>query len=163
MTPDARPAQSNQDNDGSEDHQMQDVEEVEGEAADLPKASRKRPAVHHTATLRKPQWASFHLAAVSSASEAPQLDILTLRQNLTSALNQFLGLTGAAIDIDILKFEKSEAWIRVPREDASAVHEAISGWSGTKTGTGQYKWIIKGKDEWLVRLVNGDGMDLFES
>jgi len=161
LDPDSAPI--DQGNDVPEDHPMRDVEKGEQGENTPPKGLKKRNAIHHTATLRKPQWTYFHLAAVSSTSEPLQLDILILRQNLTNALNQFLGLTGAAIDIDILKFEKSDAWIRVHREDASAVQEAISGWAGAKTSTGQYKWIIKGKDEWLVRLLNGDGMDLFKS
>lgn len=138
---------------------MPDVEDRAEDASIQPQETRA--VVHHTAMLRKPQWTYFHLAALSSTSAPPQLDILTFRQNLTSALNQFLGLTGAAIDVDILKFEDSEAWIRVHRDDASAVHEAISGWAGVKSSKGHYKWIIKGRDEWLVRLINGDGMDLY--
>jgi ribonuclease P/MRP protein subunit POP8 len=140
----------------------QDVESPQHDRSN--KSSRPNAAlVHHTTTLRKPQWTYFHLAAVSSSTDLPDLDILTFRQNLTTALNQFLGLTGAAIDVDILKFEGAEAWIRVPREDASAVHEAVSGWGGTKSAKGQYKWIVRGRDDWLVRLVSGDGMGLYKS
>lgn len=145
-------------------HSMQDVEEPGDPNASEPEArSKNRALVHHTATLRKPQWTYFHLAALSFSTTLPALDILTFRQNFTSALTQFLGLTGSAIDVDIMKFEGSEAWIRVHRDDASAVHEAISGWVGAKTNGGQYKWRVKGRDEWLPRLVNGDGMDLFKS
>lgn len=144
------------------DQPMQDVERAQNDRSKNP--SRPNAAVvHHTATLRKPQWTYFHLAAVSSSTDLPDLDILTFRQNLTTALNQFLGLTGAAIDVDILKFEIAEAWIRVPREDASAVHEAVSGWAGAKSAKGQYKWIVKGRDDWLVRLVSGDGMGLYKN
>ena len=163
MSSDTHSTPTNLGNDAPEGHPMQDAEKEEQGANASPKGLKKPNAIHHTATLRKPQWTYFHLAAVSSTSEPPQLDILILRQNLTSALNQFLGLTGAAIDVDILKFEKSEAWIRVHREDASVVQEAIGGWAGAKTSAGQYKWIVKGRDEWLVRLLNGDGMDLFKS
>lgn len=150
--------------DASDDQPMQDVEEhPDANASELPIQAKSRAIIHHTATLRKPQWTYFHLAVLSFSSTLPTLDILTFRQNLTSALTQFLGLTGAAIDVDILKFEGTEAWIRVHRDDARAVHEAISGWAGAKTSSGQYKWTVKGRDEWLTRLVNGDGMDLYKS
>jgi len=143
----------------------QPKQDVESPQHDRPnKPSRPNAAVvHHTTTLRKPQWTYFHLAAISSSADLPDLDILTFRQNLTTALNQFLGLTGAAIDVDILKFEGAEAWIRVPREDASAVHEAVSGWAGAKSAKGQHKWIVRGRDDWLVRLVSGNGMELYKS
>jgi len=144
------------------DQPKQDVENLEHDR--LYKSSRRNAAlIHHTTTLSKPQWTYFHLVVVSSSTDLPDLDILTFRQNLTNALNQFLGLTGTAIDVDILKFEGIEAWIRVPREDANAVHEAVSGWVGTKSAKGQYNWIVRGRDDWLVRLVSGDGMGLYKS
>lgn len=149
----------------SEDTYLQPKQDVENLRHDRSeKSSRPNAAViHHTSTLRKPQWTYFHLVAVSSSADLPDLDILTFRQNLTTALNQFLGLTGAAIDVDILKFEGAGAWIRVPREDANAVHEAVSSWVGTKSAKGQHKWIVRGRDDWLVRLVSGDGMALYKS
>jgi ribonuclease P/MRP protein subunit POP8 len=58
--------------------------------------------------------------------------------------------------VDILKLNGKELWVRVPREDATAVHVALSGWVGDES-----KWAVKGRDEWLGRLVGGDGMDLF--
>ena len=148
--------------DDANSHPRQDVENPRHDRSN--KSSRPNAAVvHHTTTLRKPQWTYFHLAVMSSSADLPDLDILAFRQNLTTALNQFLGLTGAAIDVDILKFDGEEAWIRVPREDASAVHEAVSGWAGAKSAKGQHKWIVKGRDDWLVRLVSGNGMGLYKS
>jgi ribonuclease P/MRP protein subunit POP8 len=61
--------------------------------------------------------------------------------------------------VDILKLESDEVWIRVPVEDATAVHESLSSWVGAEMG-GQ-RWVLNGRDEWLVRLVGGDGQDLF--
>jgi ribonuclease P/MRP protein subunit POP8 len=110
----------------------------------------------HQATLRKPSWTYFHLSLFSPSSNEP-LDILTAKRYLTSALQRFLGLYGAAISVDILKLDRKELWIRVPREDAPAVHEAVSAWLGDGV-----KWVVKGRDEWLVRLGSGDGQDLFE-
>lgn len=52
-------------------------------------------------------------------------------------------------------------WIRVPREDGSAVVAAVSGWVGG-SGRESVGWRVRGKGEWLERLVGGDGRDLFE-
>jgi ribonuclease P/MRP protein subunit POP8 len=120
---------------------------------------KNRPQNHtlHQITLRKPSWTYFHLKLFSSAPTPDAFDILTAKRYLNAALQRFLGLHGAAIPVDILKLEGEEVWIRVPREDATAVHEAMGGWVGDDV-----KWVVKGKDEWLVRLAGGgDGQDLF--
>lgn len=57
--------------------------------------------------------------------------------------------------------DDTEAWIRVPRLDGDAVQEALAGWSGGRDGV-RWKWVVKGRDDWLVRLgLDGDGQDLF--
>lgn len=94
-----------------------------------------------------------------SSSSAPTVDVLTARTYLTSALQQFLGMTGTAIPIDFLKVEGMDVWIRVPREDGAIVVSAVTGWIGSE-GTA---WRIRGKGEWLGGLVAGDGRDLFEA
>ncbi len=55
--------------------------------------------------------------------------------------------------------------MRVPREDASAVVAAVGGWVGGGGGGGGKEsvgWRVKGRSEWLVGLVGGDGSDLFD-
>lgn len=94
-----------------------------------------------------------------STSSAPAIDMLTARTYLTSALRQFLGLTGTAISIDFLKLEARDVWIRVPREDGAAVVSAVSAWMGAEG----VAWRIRGKSEWLGGLVAGNGMELFEA
>jgi ribonuclease P/MRP protein subunit POP8 len=130
---------------------------------------RQRPnagQTHHQQTLKHPQWTYLHLQYMTTASskswDSPAIDMLTLRQDLTRALNQFLGLTGTAIPVDILQVDGADAWIRVPRLDGSAVHEALSGWSGGRASSGAYRWLVKGKGDWLFRLTAGDGQDLFK-
>jgi ribonuclease P/MRP protein subunit POP8 len=118
---------------------------------------------HHTATLRSPSWTYFHISLFTlqplpPPSQTP-LDALTARRHITSAFQRTFGLTGEAMPVDILKLDGDEVWIRVPIEDAVAVHESLSSWVGTEMG-GQ-RWVVKGRDEWLVRLVAGDGADLF--
>jgi hypothetical protein len=82
------------------------------------------------------------------------LDIITVRQNINSALSQFLGFMGTTIDVDILKLEGHETWVRVPRDTANSFHEAISGWIGVG---GKIKYVVKGRDDWLVKLAMGTG------
>lgn len=120
-------------------------------------------------TFRNRQWAYLHLSLHRSppfsSSEVP-LDAITARTHLTSALQQFLGLTGTAIAVDILKLESHDVWLRVPNEDANAVVAAVGGWVGDAGGDDRTStslaWRVKGRDEWLSRLAGGDGMDLFD-
>ncbi|KAJ9650666.1 hypothetical protein H2198_010029 [Neophaeococcomyces mojaviensis] len=119
-----------------------------------------------TFTLRKPPYTYFHLRVTSyvpsSVSGRPQtvtevLDEITLRAHLTAALNQYLGLTGAAIPIDILKVEgpRNEGWIRLPAEDESAVAAALAQW----TGKGGVTVRIASRGSWLGGVIgNGDGV-----
>ncbi|KAL3410368.1 UPF0235 protein [Aspergillus fumigatus] len=106
------------------------------------------------------------------------LDPLTARTHLTAALAQFLGLTGTAIPLDILKITQEgqaqtpTVWIRVPRSDAAAVVAALSSWiggppgGGSKSATatasaGSVAWRVCAKGNYLGAVVHGSGGDLF--
>jgi ribonuclease P/MRP protein subunit POP8 len=112
------------------------------------------------ATLRKPVWTYLHLVSHTSPPSSQPLDTSTARLHLTSALKQYLGLTGEAIPIDFLKLQDRDLWVRVPREDSAAVVAALGGWVGGSDGA-SVGWKVQGRDEWLPRLSGGDGMDLF--
>lgn len=145
--------------------------EPSNENASKPPSQRRKPptAVHektHT-VIRHPPWTYLHLelhgpapptSSTGSTSSSSALDALTARTYITSALSQFLGLTGTAIPIDILHLRGREVWVRVPRGDGSAVVAAVSGWVGNE-GVG---WRVRGRGPWLVGIVGGDGADLFE-
>lgn len=100
------------------------------------------------------------------------LDALSARTYLSSALSQFLGVTGTAIPIDILKVEPKgtksngltkygSVWVRVPRDDGAAVVAAISSWiGGSGSGSGA-AWRVCAKGNYLGALVSGSGSDLF--
>ncbi|MCJ1225394.1 hypothetical protein MMC12_002043 [Toensbergia leucococca] len=115
-----------------------------------------------TLTIRNPPFTYLHLTLLSSPPSSDPVDILTFRAHLTSALQQFLGLTGTAIPIDFLKVEDRDLWVRVPREDGSAVVNALSGWVGgsEREGVG---WRVKGKGDWLGAMLGGRGAELFEA
>lgn len=87
-----------------------------------------------------------------SSTQLQPLDEITLRAYLTAALNQYLGLTGTAIPIDILKVEPSsnEGLIRLSREDEGAVVAAFSQWIGGSGGS------LKGSNNVSIR-VNARG------
>ena len=112
------------------------------------KHTPKEPTV--TFTLRDPPYCYFHLRLQSLPPQSQaDLDELTIRSYLTAALQQYLGLTGTAIPIDILKVEGANAWIRVPREDEVAVTAAVSQWIGSK----RVSLRIQARGTWLGGVI----------
>ncbi|MCJ1331197.1 hypothetical protein MMC10_007885 [Thelotrema lepadinum] len=133
------------------------------------KASKKRKSkanlstIFSQTTIRHLTFAYLHLTLASpstliktSVAPTPPIDLITVRTHLTSALTQFLGLTGSTIPVDILKVEERDAWIRVPFEDKHAVVEALSGWTGNDV-----TWRIRESGSWLGGMVGSNGYDLF--
>ncbi|KAL1968960.1 hypothetical protein VTN77DRAFT_794 [Rasamsonia byssochlamydoides] len=136
--------------------------------------------IHFTA--RNPLWTYLKLQLIlqPGSSTITTLDAVTARTYLTSALSQFLGLTGTAISIDILKIETVRTaaaantflWIRVPREDAAAVVAALSSWiGGSRTSSGgssssssgaDVAWRVCAKGNFLAAVVHGSGRELFQ-
>lgn len=122
-----------------------------------------------TLTLRNPPWSYIHLAHLPSpnnnnndnnnADPTTNLDALTAHIQITSALNQFFGLHGAAVPVDVLNLRGREVWIRVPAGDRSALVAAVGGWVG-KGGEG---WRVVGWSSWSAGAESGreDGRDLF--
>ncbi|RKF59363.1 hypothetical protein OnM2_060010 [Erysiphe neolycopersici] len=104
-------------------------------------------------TISTPLSAFICLQLNAENSISISLDNLTVHSYLVAALTQFLGLTGAAISFDILKVERDVCWIRVPREDMSAVLAAVSSWNGTSSDPGKLGWIVKAKGNWLSCLI----------
>ncbi|MCJ1416301.1 hypothetical protein MMC32_002636 [Xylographa parallela] len=96
-------------------------------------------------------------SSVLSPQNSPPIDAITARTYLTAALTQFLGLTGTAIAIDILKVEGRDCWLRVAREDGAAVERAVVAWAGEGVA-----WRIRGVGGWLGGLVGRGGREVFE-
>ena len=107
-----------------------------------------------TFNLRGIPYTYLHLSTTSIAQPTAHvpLDAITARTYLTSALSQYLGLTGTAIPIDILKVTDRDFWIRVPREDASALVAAIGQWANALVGV---SLKLEGRGEWLGGIVAG--------
>ncbi|KAL4980195.1 hypothetical protein BDW66DRAFT_147633 [Aspergillus desertorum] len=142
-------------------------------------------------TARNPPWTYLKLQLVhqpntSEATKSAPLDPITARTHLSSALSQFLGLSGTSIPVDILSvsphpesvtapsqaqlqsqsrsFEKF-IWVRVPRQDAPAIVAAVSSWiggTGEEANEGSVAWRVCAKGNFLSALVRGDGGDLFK-
>ena len=123
-------------------------------------AKTSRSAAEQSVTLRHPPHAYIHLSLVklpSSSnprqhSQAITLDPITVLSYLNSALQAYLGLTGTAIPIDILKTEDQDVWIRTPFEDSSAVIASVSQWSGMRDGVG-VQLRVKASGTWLGGLA----------
>ncbi|KAF2182726.1 hypothetical protein K469DRAFT_585322 [Zopfia rhizophila CBS 207.26] len=119
--------------------------------------------------VSQPQIPS-HISA--SNNERDNIDPITTLALLTPPLTSFLGLIGSGIQIDILKIQGREVWIRVPRQDSSGMKAGLGSWvgwgdgemiPGYKEGRVQVAWRVKGSGEWLGSLSgDGDGRELFD-
>lgn len=144
--------------------------------------TKTRPAPT-TLTLKNPPFAYAHLTLLnpptsstlssssSSSSTVPThtLDALQVRSYLTTALRQFLGDTGAAIPVDILRLEPHAAWVRVPRADLAAFAAGVTAFGGITVrqqqqpgdgqGQGQQKMVlgVEACGDWLGALVGRGG------
>lgn len=134
------------------------VEMVDAEPSSAVKRKRSEKAASNVTqfTIRNPPWSYLQLSLITNSPNY-QLDALTAHLHLRAALSQFLGLHGTAIPIDILKLHDNDVYIRVPREDASALVVAVGGWVG-KAGEG---WRVKHSSSWGVGLHSSAGTDLF--
>lgn len=148
-------------------------------ASSVPKKRKKSLSsshrAHTTLRLSHPPYAYLHLFLTSSSSISTtntrhtgaspkqsliELDALTIRTHLTVALSSFLGLTGTAIPIDVMKHSgyvngENDIWIRVPTEDRSAVVAALGAWMGRgdKEEDGTFGWRVLDTGAWLPGVV----------
>jgi len=139
-----------------EDVSMPDADAIKGKGK-APKADRGHEII--TRTIKIPAFSYAYLELISDPPSKSPLDDLTIRSYLTSAFTRFLGLTGAAIPVDILKVEARECWIRVPREDLSAVIAAVGGWVEGNEKTGHVRWRVRRSGNWLGSLVGSRDLE----
>lgn len=114
-----------------------------------------------TTTIRLPPWFYLKLQLIKDplVKSPISLDNLTVKRYLSAALGQFLGLTGESIPMDILKVEENTAWVRVAREDGSAVLAAVGGWIGGGERDGMVKFRVRASGNWLGALVGNEGVE----
>ncbi|KAK6833660.1 hypothetical protein PG987_008354 [Apiospora arundinis] len=107
------------------------------------------------ATAKAKSQKSHELASCESI----ELDALQVRSYCTAALQQFLGIAGTAISIDILKVDGADCWLRIPRDNLGAFSAAITAWRGTNENGVHVTFQIKGCSDWLGSLVGRVGQD----
>lgn len=113
-----------------------------------------------TCTVKTPPFSYVHLELLTDPLDAAvELDNLQVKSYCTAALRQFLGLTGTAIPLDVLKVEGSECWIRVPRDDLGSFAAALTAWKGTSDGGVDCLLRIKQCSDWLGTMVGSHGQD----
>ena len=107
-----------------------------------------------TCTIKSPPHSYARLEMVSETLEPVQLDALQVRSYCTAALRQFLGDTGAAIAVDILRVRGAECWLRVPRQDLAAFAAALTAFPGISQGGGQASALhLRACGNWLGALL----------
>ncbi|TGJ79618.1 hypothetical protein E0Z10_g9152 [Xylaria hypoxylon] len=105
-------------------------------------------------TIKAPSYSYAHLELLNTeASKTGDLDALQVKSYCTAALKQFLGITGTAIPLDILKVERQSCWLRLPRDDLGAFAAAITAWQGTTQDDVHSTLRIIGCSDWLGALV----------
>lgn len=112
-----------------------------------------------TCTIRAPAFSYVHLQVLRNPIEAVDLDAIQVRTYCTAALKQFLGISGQAISIDILKVDEADCWLRIPRDDLGAFTAAVTAWQGARDNGTHSTFRIKGCSDWLGSLVGREGED----
>lgn len=116
-----------------------------------------------TCTIRSPPFSYAHMELVTEEGAGRdtqrRLDELQVKAYCTAALRQFLGLTGAAIPVDVLLARGAECWVRVPREDLASLSAAITAWRGTTEDGARCLLRLKQCSDWLGSMVGSDGQD----
>ena len=102
---------------------------------------------------------SSALELVSPAATPPTLDALQVHSYCLAALTRFLGDTGAAVPVDVLKIDRNRCWVRVPSEDLSALAAAVTTWGGTRDGGLEVMFRLLGCSDWLGCLVGAEGQE----
>jgi ribonuclease P/MRP protein subunit POP8 len=124
-----------------------------------------------TCTVKSPQFAYAHLELITTSSltassssndtQDPKLglDALQVKSYCTAALRQFLGLTGVAVPVDILKVQGGDCWVRVPRPDLSLFAAAMTAWKGSVEDGNLRLLRVKQCSDWLGTMVGSDGQE----
>ncbi|KAI1429559.1 hypothetical protein F5Y12DRAFT_411888 [Xylaria sp. FL1777] len=111
-----------------------------------------------SSVIKAPPYSYAHLELFNAEpSKTGELDALQVKSYCTASLRQFLGVTGMAIPLDILKVEGRSCWLRLPRENLGAFAAAITAWQGTTQDGVHFTLQIRGCSDWLGALVGQQG------
>lgn len=129
----------------------------------MPSPKSKPAKASKSAEIRShplhPQSSYAHLELVSPSGAAPALDALQAHSYCLAALARFLGDTGSAVPVDVLKVERNRCWVRVPSDDLSALAAAVTAWGGTRDGGVDVVFRLLGCSDWLGCLVGREGQE----
>jgi ribonuclease P/MRP protein subunit POP8 len=131
-------------------------------SAPAPTQSHAKVTTSHqlfTCTIKAPQFSYAHLEVLTDGNvETPaDLDNLQVLFLCRAALQRFLGTTGLAIPIDILKIKGNHCWLRVPRPDLGAFAAAITAYSGRVEDGTHHVIRLRQCSDWLGAMVGSDG------
>ncbi|PHH62182.1 hypothetical protein CDD81_7376 [Ophiocordyceps australis] len=112
-----------------------------------------------TCTIKQPLFSYAHLELLSESGTPPPLDNLQVKAYCSAALRQFLGLSGAAVSIDILAIHGAECWIRVPYDCLGSFAAALTAWRGTLEDGSQCVLRVKRCSNWLGTMVGAEGQE----
>lgn len=107
-------------------------------------------------TVKKPAYAYAHLRMQSDdPGKQPSLDALQARSYCAIAMQQFLGATGAAVTIDVLKVDeaKGEFWVRLSGPDLGRFSAAVTSWPGAVQSGVTTGMRILAAGDWLGSLL----------
>jgi ribonuclease P/MRP protein subunit POP8 len=124
------------------------------------RAKAQKACEIQTCAIREPPF-SYAVAELvtDSITKAAALDNLQVRAYLTTALTRFLGATGEAIPIDILKVQAPRFWLRLPSQDLAAFAAAITAWRGGTEDGINYAFRLRHCSDWLGAMVGRDDQD----
>ena len=127
-----------------------------GQARQTQRASNRHELV--TTTIRTNKWAYAHLRVIPEGhSSHLELDLLQAKSFCTTALGEYLGISGRAVPVDILKVTGNEFWVRVPSRDLPRFDAALSAWNGPSIDGRKHAVISVASSEWLGTLISRDG------
>ncbi|CAK7264141.1 hypothetical protein SEPCBS119000_000847 [Sporothrix epigloea] len=130
-------------------------------AAKLKSAKESKTRVLYGSTIGRPPFAYAQIEVISSSdllgggtdTSQEGLDALQVRSYCDAALKQFLGATGAAMPVDLLKLDGREFWVRVPREDLSLFAAALASWNPVSRNGTATILRLKASGNWLGSLI----------
>ncbi|KAI1169216.1 hypothetical protein F5B18DRAFT_646073 [Nemania serpens] len=125
-------------------------------AGSAPKVNKSYELARSVIRTPLHSYAHLELSGDNSSemdTRAEELGALQVKSYCTAALKQFLGATGMAIPLDILKVEGQSCWLRLPRDDLGAFAAAITAWQGTAQDGVHSIFRIRGCSDWLGALV----------
>ncbi|ERT02358.1 hypothetical protein HMPREF1624_00656 [Sporothrix schenckii ATCC 58251] len=127
-----------------------------GAASKTKTAKESKTRELYSSTIGRPPFAYAQIEVVqnhqSQESQGP-LDALQVRSYCDAALKQFLGATGAAMPLDLLKLDGNEFWVRLPREDMGLFAAALAAWSSVSRGGTATALRLRASGNWLGSLI----------